>query len=127
MLVDTDVLIWYLKGNKKASAVLGGLGQFSISAVTYMEILQGIRNRMELNAWKSFLKNRDIRQILLDHEITTKAMYWMEEFFLSHQLRMADALIAATTDVYGLELLTGNDADYKFLPGLTIKTFKVFV
>ena len=125
MLVDTDVLIWYLKGNKTAYTVLRDLGQFSISVVTYMEILQGLRNRAELNAWKSFLKNRDIRQILLDHEITTKAMYWMEEFFLSHKLRMADALIAATADLYGLELLTGNYADYKFIPGLTIKMFKV--
>ncbi len=124
MLVDTDVLIWYLRGNKKSKVVLDRLRQFSISCVTYMEILQGVRNKTELKLWKSFLKDRNVRQIIIDQEIAAKAMYWMEEFSLSHKLRMADAFIAATADVYGLDLLTGNYDEYKFLPGLTVKIFK---
>lgn len=124
MLVDTDVLIWYLRGNKKSKVVLDHLRQFSISCVTYMEILQGVRSKAELKLWKSFLKDRNVRQIIIDQEVAAKAMYWMEEFSLSHKLRMADAFIAATADVYGLDLLTGNYDDYKFLPGLTVKIFK---
>jgi len=37
---------------------------------------------------------------------------------------LADALIAATADVYGKELLTGNMSDYRFIPGLTLKPFR---
>ena len=124
MLIDTDVLIWYLRGNRRAKTALDDLKEFSISCVTYMEIVQGLRNQNELRLWKSYLKERPIRQILIDTEISAKAMYLMEEFSLSHKLRMADALIAATASVYGLDLLTGNAADYKFLPGLSLKIFK---
>lgn len=124
MLVDTDVLIWYLRGNQKARAALDNLGEFSISCITYMEILQGLRNKEELKSWKSFLRDRDARQIMVSQEIAAKAVFWMEEFSLSHKLRMADAFIAATADVYGLDLLTGNHDDYKFLPGLFLKTFR---
>lgn len=124
MLVDTDVLVWYLRGNRKAKIALDNLRQFSISCVTYMEIVQGLRNKEELKLWKSFLKERGAQHIFIDQEIASKAVYWMEEFFLSHNLRMADALIAATADSCGLDLLTGNYDDYKFLPGLVLKFFK---
>ena len=125
MLVDTDVLIWYLKGQKKAQETLDHLKTFSISSITYMEIIQGLRNQQELKSWKAFLKEKSIQHFLIDPEITAKAIFWMEEFFLSHRLRMADSLIAATANAYGLDLLTGNVSDYRFLPGLNIKPFHV--
>ncbi len=124
MLVDTDVLIWYLRGNNKSRITLDNLREFSISCVTYMEILQGLRNKEELRSWKSFLRDRGVRHILIDQDITAKAIFWMEEFSLSHKLRMADALIGATADIYGLDLLTGNHDDYRFLPGLVLKKFE---
>lgn len=124
MLIDTDVLIWYLRGNKKAREVLDNLKEFSISCVTYMEIVQGLRNQNELKLWKFYMKEHFIRQILIDAEISAKATYWVEEFSLSHKLRLADALIAATASIYGLDFLTGNISDYKFLPGLSLKLFK---
>ncbi len=123
MLIDTDVLIWYLRGEKKAVALIDHIESFEISAVSYMEILHGLRNKTELRAWKEYIKARGIQVILMDHDITTKAIYWTEEYGLSHGLRLADALIAATADVYGKELLTGNTVDYRFIPGLTLKPF----
>ncbi|HBO96473.1 MAG TPA: VapC toxin family PIN domain ribonuclease [Candidatus Omnitrophica bacterium] len=124
MLVDTDVLIWYLRGNGKAKDVLDHPRHFAVSCVTYMEIVQGLRNKEELKLWKFFLKERGVQHIFVDERISSKAVYWMEEFFLSHNLRMADALIAATADSCGLDLLTGNYDDYKFLPGLALRSFK---
>ena len=38
---------------------------------------------------------------------------------------ITDAWIAATADVYGKDLVTGNFADYRFIHGLTLKVFKV--
>ena len=89
-----------------------------------MEVLQGIRSHEEMRAWKQFLKMYDVRILTIDEQITSKAIFWLEEFVPRHPLRLADALIAATVDAYGFELLTGNISDYKFLPGIKIKTFK---
>jgi predicted nucleic acid-binding protein len=125
MLVDTDVLIWYLRGEKKAVDLIDHIKSFEISAVSYMEILHGLRSKIELRSWKEYIKARGVQVILIDHDITTKAIYWTEEFGLSHGLRLADALIAASADVYGKELLSGNVADYRFIPGLTIKPFRL--
>ncbi len=123
MLIDTDVIIWYLRNDKKAVSFVDGLPSFDISAVTYIEVLQGIRDKHELKAWKGFIKDRNIQVLMIDHDVTLKAMYWMEEYVLSHGLRLADALIAATADVYGKDLVTGNIADYRYIHGLSLKHF----
>ncbi len=44
MLIDTDVLIWYLIGNEKAYQSIENSSNFFISVVTYMELVQGMRN-----------------------------------------------------------------------------------
>ncbi|MGE0267555.1 MAG: type II toxin-antitoxin system VapC family toxin [Candidatus Omnitrophota bacterium] len=125
MLVDTDVLIWCLRGEQKARTALQNLGSYYISSVAYMEILQGIKYTNELKILKQFLHQKNIRHIYLDPEITARAIHWMEEYTLSHSLKMADALVAATADRHGLTLFTGNFNDYKFLPGLKIQRFKL--
>jgi len=47
-----------------------------------------------------------------------------EKHFLSHSLRLADALIAATAITCGLPLLTGNDKHYRIIKELTVKLFR---
>ena len=89
-----------------------------------MEIAQGLHNKEEGRRWKSFLKSRNVQVLNIDERISAKAMFWMDEFALSHGLEIPDALIAATAETYGLVLVTGNSADYRFLPGLNLKTFK---
>ncbi|HBL86991.1 MAG TPA: VapC toxin family PIN domain ribonuclease, partial [Alcanivorax sp.] len=42
MLVDTDVLIWNLRGDPAAAEALDSAPGFCLSAVTYMELLQGL-------------------------------------------------------------------------------------
>ncbi len=127
MLVDTDVLIWFFRGSHHAESILNKIPLIHISSVSAFEILQGLRNQKELRGWKSFLKDFEVKVILLDESISSKALFWVEEYTLSHQLKMADALIAATADIHGLELLTGNIADYRFLPGIRLQLFKTTV
>lgn len=50
MLVDTDVLIWNLRGNARAADRLDAMPRFLVSAVTYMELVQGVRDKSELRA-----------------------------------------------------------------------------
>ena len=56
-------------------------------------------------------------------ENTYRAIYFLELFSLSHGLRMVDALIAATANVYGETLITVNDAHYRMISSLMIQRF----
>ena len=45
MLFDTDVLIWYLRGNEKAALAIEKADARELSIISYMELLQGARNK----------------------------------------------------------------------------------
>ena len=124
MLIDTDVLIWHLRGNRRAGRLIQAGSPKAVSAVSYMEIAQGLRDKEEGRRWKSFLANSDIEVLPIEERVSAKAMFWMDEFSLSHGLEIPDALIAATAETFGLVLTTGNTKDYAFLPGLNLKSFK---
>ena len=124
VLADTGVLDWYMRGNLKAKKVIDQLGAFYISSVNYMELLQGIRNKEELRLLRHFLTGRQVEIVHVSEEISPKALNCMEEYSLSHNLRMADAMIAATAVIFGVALLTANAKHYTLIRGIQIKRFK---
>ena len=124
MVVDTDVLIWYMKGNEKAYHAIENSKNFFISVVTYMELVQGMRNKHELNTLRKALHAWNVKNLYISEEISVKAMFFVEQHYLSHCIQLADALIGATAIAYGMSLLTGNDKDYKVFSGLQIKKFR---
>lgn len=124
MLIDTDVLIWYLKGNDKAYKTIESSNSFFISVVTYMELVQGMRNKKELNSLRKALHIWNAQILYISEEISAKAMFYFEQHFLSHSMQLADALIGATAIAYGNPILTGNDKHYKVLRNLEIKRFR---
>lgn len=124
MLVDTDVLICYLKGNENAYQVIENSSNFFISVVTYMELVQGMRNKKELNNLRKALHIWNAKILYISEEISAKAMFYVEQHFLSHSMQLADALIGATAIAYGNPVLTGNDKHYRVLKELEIKRFR---
>jgi hypothetical protein len=120
MLVDTDVLIWYMRGNKNAFKAIEKTSNFNISVITYMELVQRMRNKMELNALRKFLRDRNATIIYITEEISVKAMFYVEQ----QSVEIADAFICATAVAYGLPLLTANEKHYKPLKDVRIKIFK---
>lgn len=124
MLVDTDVMIWYLRGNEKAAKSLDSLDGFCISVVTYMELVQGMRNKVELRALKQALREWRVKVVQIESEISIKASMYVEEYFLSHSMQLADALIASTAGYLGAELLTANDKHYRHVKDIKIKKFR---
>ena len=124
MLIDTDVLIWYLKGNDKAYEAIESSNNFFISVVTYMELVQGMRNKKELNSLRKALHIWNAQILYISEEISAKAMFYVEQHFLSHSMQLADALIGATAIAYGNPVLTGNDKHYKVLRDLEVKRFR---
>jgi predicted nucleic acid-binding protein len=124
MLIDTDVLIWYMRGNSKAALVIDRQDSFSVSVVNYIELIQGIRNKNEFIELRRAFKEWDVEILYISEEISAKAMFYIENYYLSHSLTLADALISSTAIVHGLSLITGNDRHYKQIKELQIVKFK---
>ena len=123
-LLDTDVLIWYLRGNEKAYKLIHSLNNFCISSITYMELVQGMRNKEELRTLQKTLKQWNVKTIFVSEEISAKALFYVEEYFLSHSMELADSLIASTATQYGMQLITANDKHYKIVKELDLKIFR---
>jgi len=124
MLLDTDILIWVLRGNTKAARLVDNTELRLISAVTYMELVQGARNRQELRSIKDFLSDLGFEVVPLSENIGHRAAIYVEEYGLAEGLGLADALIAATAVERNLTLCTGNRKHYKAIKDLEIKTFR---
>lgn len=124
ILVDTDVLIWNLRGNRKAADLLDRHPGFSLSAVSYMELVQGVRNKQELRTIKQAMTFWDARIIHIDEGISNRATFLIEQHALANSMQLADALIAATALEEGLELLTANAKHYRPIDNLELTTFR---
>jgi len=124
MVIDTDVLIWYMKGNEKAYKAIENSRNFFISVVSYMELVQGMRNRAELDNLRKALLVWNSKILYVSEEISIKAMFFIEQHYLSHSIQLADALIGATAVTHGLHILTANDRHYRILKDIQIKKFR---
>ncbi|MFT4176278.1 MAG: type II toxin-antitoxin system VapC family toxin [Luteolibacter sp.] len=123
MLIDTDVLIWCLRGNEKAAKALNLLHQRWISDITRMELIVGCKNKTEITLLKRFLSDGKFRIIPISSEIGTRATIYLEDWHLSHSLGLPDALIAATAALHGQQLFTANYKHFRCIPGLELKRF----
>lgn len=124
MLFDTDVLIWLLRGNSKAAKAVDDADTRALSVVSYMELLQGARDKREVKAIKGFLVDFRFWTLPLTENIGHRASIYMEEYGLSAGMSMADALIAATAVEVHEQLLTGNDRHYRPIQELVPKGFR---
>ncbi len=124
MLIDTDVLIWTLRGSVKAARAIDAAERRSVSVVTYMELLQGARDKREIKAIKSFLADLQFHLLPLTENIGHRASIYMEEYRLAFAMTMADALIAAAAIETHEPLLTGNDKHYRPIQKLEVKRLR---
>ena len=124
MIIDTDVLIWYLRGNEKAVAAVIDSIPFSISIVTYMELMQGMRDKHEMETMKKAFEEMDVEIIPVSERISKRAAGYVEKYTLSHSMELADALIASTCIDRSEVLYTANNKHYKMIEGLKIDIFR---
>ena len=124
MLIDTDVLIWYLRGNENAQKTVNANIPFTISVVTYMELIQGMKDKRELKLLQKFVKKQSIKITQINENISSKAMFLVEDFSLSRSMEMGDAIIAATALENQEILLTANDKHYSFIPNIRVQKFR---
>lgn len=124
MLIDTDIIIWYMRDNANAVDLLNSNKGFLISVVSYMELVQGMRNKREFKVLKTALTIWKSRLLQIDEAISTKAMFYVEQYFLSHSIRLADALIASTAVLNQIPLITGDLKHFSIFKELNVHPFK---
>ncbi len=123
MLFDTDVLIWYFRGHPKAAAIIEQDMQRLLSVVSYMELLQGARDKKEIKFIRTFLKDYNFKMLPLSENIGHRASVYMEEYSLKIAMCLADALLAATAVEYQATFCTGNVRHYKAIEEIDLKVF----
>lgn len=123
MLVDTDILIWAMRGRDEAKNYLNTNESKALSVVSYMEMLQGVRDKHEQKQFERYCKAENFRILLLNEAISQYAMQLVKEYGLSHHMQMADALIASTAIWHDLPLLSANQKHYRFIEKLNLLPF----
>jgi predicted nucleic acid-binding protein len=124
MFFDTDILIWVLRGNPKAAALVDGCEDRSISVITLMELLQGARDGRDARLIQDLFRDFGFKTIPLTENIGHRAVIYMEQYALRSGLRVADSLIAATAVENGQPLLTGDSRHFRTIAGLDLVPFK---
>ena len=124
MLVDTDVLVWLFRGRESARASVAGRTDVKLSAVTYMELVQGVRNRGELRLLRRTIGANAWQVVPLSESIGHRATLYVENHALSHGMRLADALVAATAVECGESLLTANLRHYRLLREVSLVQYR---
>jgi predicted nucleic acid-binding protein len=124
VLIDTDVLIWFHRGNEKALRLLDQEPEINIATQTALEFMQAAPSKARQEALRSFMSAAGISILPLSEAIGHRALVYIEQYSLAHGLRAGDALIAATAVESGQPLLTANDKHFRFIPSLKLKAFR---
>ena len=112
-LLDSDVIIWHLRGRKEVTEVLRDLQRFGLpacSALSVLEIQLGVKKGEEEKTDR-FLKS--LRIFNIDMEIASKAAQLIRRYKARGvTLDLPDSVIVATCIVHGLILVTYNRKHY---------------
>ena len=119
-LVDTDIVIDFLRGRSYTRTLLGRWaeeGLLAVSTLTHLEVYQGMK-RGEDEATSAFLDG--LISVAVDVPIARQAGRLLAELRSKGKtVGMANAVIATTALQMGAPLLTNNGDDYPF-PNLKI-------
>jgi len=124
VIFDTDVIIWVMRGSKRAAAAIDQAESLELSVVSYMELVQGARNKSELRATKAALNALNFQMLPLTENIGHRASIYLEEYTLKSNIGVPDALIAATAVENGIPLCTANAKDYRSIAELELSVFR---
>ena len=116
-LVDTDVLVDFLRGNEKAIKLIDRFSsQIILSPIVVAELYAGVKGDDELSVLNNFISFFPI--VPIDAEIAKAGGLYKRDFGKSHGLGLADALLAATADKENAEILTLNVKHYPMINDL---------
>lgn len=126
VIFDTDILVWYFRGNDRASGLLSQtpFHERAASALCLMELIQGCRDKKELKTIRTFFRENISSMVHPNDKISEKAIDLLEHHALSDGLRTVDSLIAASALINDAPLVTANWKHFKGITGLTVERFR---
>jgi predicted nucleic acid-binding protein len=123
-MFDTDILIWIQRGNEKAARLVEKDPERSLSIQSYLELLQGARNKADQKNVRDFIFDFDFTILPLTENIGHRALIYVEEYALSSGMRAADAIIAATAVEANIGLVSSNVKHFRAVKELQLKAFR---
>jgi predicted nucleic acid-binding protein len=105
-LFDTNILIDYLNGVDAAKTEIARHPERLISAVTWMEVLIGVRAEGEEDVVEMFL--RDFKVVDLTRRVSREAVALRR----SRKIRLPDAIVWASARSESALLVTRNTKDF---------------
>jgi predicted nucleic acid-binding protein len=118
VLLDSDTLIDYLRGLSAARNYFKSVDAAAISVVSVTELVSGARNDEEEAAINELFSTMHI--VGVDEKIAREAGRLRRQFLRSHNVETADALIAATSILHRLQLVTLNRRHYPMLADVLV-------
>jgi predicted nucleic acid-binding protein len=119
LLIDTDVLIDYLRGQSESVQYLENLTDFLlVSAITIAELYAGVREGKERKALDEFVRVFEV--VPVSYEIAVKGGLYRRDYFKSHNVGLADAIIAATSEIKNASLVTLNQKHFSMLVNVIV-------
>lgn len=117
ILVDTDVLIDFLRGHDKAIAFVDNTSsQIILSSIVVAELYAGVKGKNELSVLENFISL--FRVIPVTAEIAKAGGLYNRDFGKSHGVGLADAILVATAEMEKAQLKTLNVKHYPMISGL---------
>lgn len=117
-LLDTDVLVDFLRGYSKAVTFINANSpRIILPSIVVAELYAGIKGDTELTVLENFISI--FRVIPMTSEIAKRGGLYKRDYGKSHGIGLADAIIAATCEVENAELKTLNVRHYPMIKGLT--------
>jgi predicted nucleic acid-binding protein len=124
MIFDTDVLIWASRGNLRAARAINDAGDRALSIISFMELLQGSRTKLEAKRIQKSLRQLQFQILPLSEAIGSGAATLISQHALPDGMQVADALIAATVLESGDSLCTGNTKHFRPIRGISLVAFR---
>lgn len=121
LLIDTDVLIDYLRAQAEAVSYLEGLtvtDTLLISAMTVAELYAGVRDGSERAALDSFVQAFEV--VPIGDKIAIHGGLLRRDYAKSHNTGLADAIIAATAEIEQAYLVTLNKKHFPMFADLIV-------
>ncbi|HEX3528578.1 MAG TPA: type II toxin-antitoxin system VapC family toxin [Thermoanaerobaculia bacterium] len=123
LLIDADVLIDYLRDYTGAVSYVEALRErLLVSVVTVAELYAGVREGEERSRLERFLQAFEI--IPLDQHLATQGGLYRRDYGKSHNVGLADALIAATAAQRQIPLVTLNRKHFPMLQDVLVPYHK---
>ena len=116
-LLDTDVFVDFLRGQRKAVAfVTARSTRIILSSIVVAELYAGVRGDREQAALEDLVSL--FRVVPVSGEIAKTGGLYKRDYGKSHGIGLADAILAATAEAENAELKTLNTKHYPMLKGL---------